>query len=68
MRREMRVDTPERRQGLECPVMIVTHPLSGVLMPSAFDLETSRPCVMACKQNRTLWEQLQRNGRIVPVA
>ncbi len=43
------VDTPERWQGLERPVMIVAHPLSGVLRPSAFDLETGRLCVMASR-------------------
>ena len=43
------VDTPERWQGLERPVMIVAHPLSGVVRPSAFDLETGRLCVMASR-------------------
>src|SRR5207249_8262289 len=45
----VRVDTPERWQGLECKVMVVVHPLSGVLRPSAFDLETGRLCVMASR-------------------
>ncbi|MFH1434512.1 MAG: AAA domain-containing protein [Pseudomonadota bacterium] len=45
----VRVDTPERWQGLERPVMVVVHPLSGVLTPSAFDLETGRLCVMASR-------------------
>lgn len=44
-----RVDTPERWQGLERPVMIAVHPLSGVVDPSAFDLETGRLCVMATR-------------------
>ena len=43
------MDTPERWQGLECKVMILVHPLSGVLRPSAFDLETGRLCVMASR-------------------
>lgn len=43
------VDTPERWQGLERPVMILVHPLSGVLRPSGFDLETGRLCVMASR-------------------
>jgi hypothetical protein len=43
------VDTPERWQGLERPVMLVVHPLSGVVTPSAFDLETGRLCVMASR-------------------
>lgn len=47
---EMRVDTPERWQGLQRPVMIAVHPLSGVTDPSAFDLETGRLCVMASRQ------------------
>lgn len=46
---EVRVDTPERWQGLERPVMIAVHPLSGVTNPSAFDLETGRLCVMASR-------------------
>lgn len=45
----IRVDTPERWQGLERPVMIAVHPLSGVTDPSAFDLETGRLCVMASR-------------------
>lgn len=46
---KVRVDTPERWQGLERPVMIAVHPLSGVTDPSAFDLETGRLCVMASR-------------------
>ena len=45
----VRVDTPERWQGLERAVMIVVHPLSGVVRPSAFDLSTGRLCVMASR-------------------
>lgn len=45
----IRVDTPERWQGLERPVMVALHPLSGVADPSAFDLETGRLCVMASR-------------------
>jgi len=43
---KVRVDTPERWQGLERDVMIAVHPLSSVTRPSAFDLETGRLCVM----------------------
>jgi len=50
----IRVDTPERWQGLERPVMIVVHPLSGVTDPSAFDLETGRLCVMASRHQSAL--------------
>jgi hypothetical protein len=46
---QVRVDTPERWQGLERPIMIAVHPLSGVIDPSAFDLETGRLCVMASR-------------------
>jgi hypothetical protein len=49
LRGHVKVDTPERWQGLERPVMIVVHPLSGVVSPSAFDLETGRLCVMASR-------------------
>ncbi|MFF0945020.1 AAA domain-containing protein [Kocuria sp. CPCC 205300] len=51
---DLRVDTPERWQGLERPVMIAVHPLSGVLNPSAFDLETGRLCVMASRHQAGL--------------
>lgn len=50
----IRVDTPERWQGLERPMMIVVHPLSGVVDPSAFDLETGRLCVMASRHQAGL--------------
>ncbi len=33
----VRVDTPERWQGLERKFMVVIHPLSGVLQPSTWD-------------------------------
>jgi len=45
----VRVDTPERWQGLERLVTIAVHPLSGVLRPSSFDLDTGRLCVMASR-------------------
>jgi hypothetical protein len=45
----IRVDTPERWQGLERKLMIVVHPLSGVVHPSDFNLETGRLCVMASR-------------------
>jgi hypothetical protein len=51
---ELSVDTPERWQGLERPVMIVVHPLSGVTGPSAFDIETGRLCVMASRHQAAL--------------
>jgi len=50
----VRVDTPERWQGLERKVMVVVHPLSGVVRPSAFDLETGRLCVMASRHQAGL--------------
>jgi len=52
--REIRVDTPERWQGLQRLVTIAVHPLSGVLRPSAFDLETGRLCVMASRHQAGL--------------
>ena len=45
----VRVDTPERWQGLQKPIMIAVHPLSGVTAPSQFDLSTGRLCVMASR-------------------
>ena len=50
----MSVDTPERWQGLERPVMVMVHPLSGVTEPSDFDLETGRLCVMASRHKAGL--------------
>jgi hypothetical protein len=54
LRLQIRVDTPERWQGLERNVMVVVHPLSGVIHPSAFDLETGRLCVMASRHRSGL--------------
>lgn len=51
---EMSIDTPERWQGLERKVMVIVHPLSGVVNPSAFDLETGRLCVMASRHQISL--------------
>lgn len=51
---EIRVDTPERWQGLERPVMIAVHPLSGVSDPTTFDIETGRLCVMASRHQAGL--------------
>jgi hypothetical protein len=45
----IRVDTPERWQGLQRLVTIAVHPLSGMLRPTPFDLETGRLCVMASR-------------------
>lgn len=49
LRGAVKVDTAERWQGLQRGFMIVVHPLSGVVSPSAFDLETGRLCVMASR-------------------
>lgn len=49
LRNDVRVTTPERWQGLERPIMIIVHPLSGVIHLSEFDLETGRLCVMASR-------------------
>jgi hypothetical protein len=46
---DIMVDTPERWQGLERPLMVVVHPVSGVVQPTAFDLETGRLCVMTTR-------------------
>jgi hypothetical protein len=46
---DVMIDTPERWQGLERPIMVVVHPISGVTRPSGFDLETGRLCVMASR-------------------
>jgi len=46
---DIHIATPERWQGLQRAVMIAIHPLSGVMSPSSFDLETGRLCVMASR-------------------
>jgi hypothetical protein len=51
---DVSVDTPERWQGLQRPIMIVVHPLSSVIDPSDFDLETGRLCVMASRHQVAL--------------
>lgn len=43
---EAQVLTPEIWQGLERPLMVVKHPLSGFNRFSTFDLEPGRFCVM----------------------
>jgi hypothetical protein len=50
----LEVDTPERWQGRERPVMLIVHPLSGIEHPGAFDLETGRLCVMASRHRAAL--------------
>lgn len=67
------VDTPERWQGLERPVMILVHPLSGVVQPSSFDLETGRLCVMASRHQAGLIVLARDHvpdtlGRYIPAA
>jgi hypothetical protein len=54
LRGRVRVDTPERWQGLERKLMLVVHPLSSVARPSSFDLETGRLCVMASRHKAGL--------------
>jgi hypothetical protein len=54
LRGRIRVDTPERWQGLERKVMVAIHPLSSVIHPTAFDLETGRLCVMASRHRSGL--------------
>jgi len=43
------VDTAERWQGLERPLMVIVHPVSGTTDPTTFDLQTERLCVMASR-------------------
>lgn len=50
----LRVDTPERLQGLEFKVVLVVHPLSTALRPTEFDLATGRLCVMASRHEVAL--------------
>jgi hypothetical protein len=52
--RDVAIDTPERLQGLQRRVMVIVHPLSGVVQPSEFDLETGRLCVMASRHQISL--------------
>lgn len=45
----VKVDTPERWQGLERELMVAVHPLSGTRDLSGFGLTTGRLCVMASR-------------------
>jgi hypothetical protein len=54
LRNDIRVDTPERWQGLERKVMIAVHPLSGATEPTSFELATGRLCVMASRHRSAL--------------
>lgn len=54
IRREVKVDTAERWQGLQRELMIVVHPLSSMVNPGEFDLETGRLCVMASRHRSGL--------------
>lgn len=40
------VDTADRWQGLERPLMVVAHPLSGLVLPDEFHVHPGRMCVM----------------------
>ena len=50
----LKVDTPERLQGLEFKVVLIVHPLSGVEKPGVFDLDTGRLCVMTSRHEHGL--------------
>jgi hypothetical protein len=50
----LRVDTPERLQGLEFKIFLAVHPLSNAKRPNSFDLETGRLCVMASRHQIAL--------------
>jgi len=47
----VRVETANRFQGLERPVMLVHHPLSGRADADTFHLETGRLCVSLSRHN-----------------
>jgi hypothetical protein len=69
----LRVETPERWQGLQRPVMIIAHPLSGVIRPSGFDLDPGRLCVMASRHQSALFifsrdHLLQTLSEYIPAA
>jgi hypothetical protein len=46
---DLMVNTPEIWQGLQRPIMVVKHPLSGVARLGEFPLEPGRLCVMASR-------------------
>jgi superfamily I DNA and/or RNA helicase len=53
-RDQVKVDTAERWQGLQRELMVVVHPLSSMVNPGEFDLETGRLCVMASRHRSGL--------------
>lgn len=66
------VETANRYQGLERPLMFVQHPLSGRADATAFHLDAGRLCVMLSRHSLGCWlfgragieEQLQRYAPI----
>jgi superfamily I DNA and/or RNA helicase len=49
------VETSDRFQRLERPLMIVHHPLSGRADASAFHLDAGRLCVMMSRHSAACW-------------
>jgi len=49
------VETANRFQGLERPLMFVQHPLSGRADATAFHLDTGRLCVMLSRHSVACW-------------
>ncbi len=108
IREELVVETPEIWQGLQRPLMVVKHTLSGLLRVDPFSLQPGRTCVMLSRHQvgcvivgrdgvgealdryqhdsgarasaaedatwsgwrarATLWEQLERSGRLIRIA
>ena len=52
---EVFVETAERFQGLERPLIFVHHPLSGRVAPSAFQVNAGRLCVMLSRHRIACW-------------
>jgi AAA domain len=52
---EVFVETSDRFQGLERPLMIVHHPLSGRADASGFHLDAGRLCVMMSRHSVACW-------------
>jgi len=55
------VETSDRFQGLERPLMIVHHPLSGRADASEFHLDAGRLCVMMSRHSVACW-LISRSG------
>lgn len=64
---EVFVETANRWQGLERPLVVALHPLSGQPEPSGFAMDAGRLCVM-CSRHKVACVLLSRPGIVAAAA